>query len=313
MSTPPFTPVEVVDIQGLDLKADPAIQQICDASNATSNSTRSVLYVLVLVNVLALITVLNSINWNWTDARIHHAKKTIDTLRQKELAATDETDKKRYQDSISVHSEVLKLHERSNVENYINIRVPIIGNAFDVNNLGIVAGVSFTILLFILRFTLGREIANLRLALNAITKRYPNNANERDFAGAVPERELPHLLPSINYTRRLHHYNSLSMNEIFTLPPLEITPNRIQKKFIGWLIMRIYYLPLITHLFIVLNDISTLRRGLDKSTEATLLSLIVGVLALCVILALSVKCTRLQLKMQRLYEDFKNCQYRYIS
>ena len=303
-----------IDVQGLDLKTDSAIFEICKASNVTSSGTRSVLYVLVIVNILALITVINTWPLNWTDARINKIendfKNLPDTIfklkNAKNFVLCDS-----FRNVLRVDSAVWPTYRRFDIENYQNIRVPILGNAFDVNNLCLVAGLTFVILMVVLRFTLGRELINLRLALNAITKRYPDYANSELFWKNCAEGNWPDILPSINRVRRLHHYNSLSMNEIFNLPPLEISNNRIQNRFSGRALMHMFYFPTVVYFIIIANDIATAWKALPEAPHQTIAFILISLIFLAIILSLSAKCSRLKQKIYKSYADFKNNDYKF--
>ncbi|MEJ7677376.1 MAG: hypothetical protein WKG06_05780 [Segetibacter sp.] len=92
-------------------------------------------------------------------------------------------------------------------------------NSFDINDLGIFAGFSFIVLLLILNFILNRKVSNLKIALNSITKRYSDDADEKCFEDFLNlQTDKIKALHAINLTRRKYHYNFLSMNEIFNVP-----------------------------------------------------------------------------------------------
>ncbi len=44
-----------IEIHGLDLKIDQNVHKICEVYNSSSGTTRSTLYVLLLVNILSII------------------------------------------------------------------------------------------------------------------------------------------------------------------------------------------------------------------------------------------------------------------
>jgi hypothetical protein len=295
-----------IDIKGLDLKIDPAIQKICEVSNATSSNTRSVLYILVIVNILSLIAVLNTRPYNWATTRINRAEASLrvanmDTIHKKSLEML--------QQSLI----------RNKVENSQTVRIPILGNTFDVNDLNIVAGVTFLILLFILRFTIMREISNLKIALQAITERYPKNANKKDFieylsnAQAENTKGQDGILENINFTRRKHHYNFLSMNEIFTLPPLEIDDKQKVSWFFSWTMNHVYWLPSLIYFFILLNDVSTISIGWTISNTDTFIGLSVGLICTVFIAFVCHRCSTQKRTLNLLYEGFSSNRYQYVQ
>jgi hypothetical protein len=298
MSTPP-------DIKGLDLKIDGSIQKICEVSNDTSSSTRSILYILVLVNILSLIAIINTRPRNWSVTRLNDVGDSIRMPRA---------------DSIRTNSFKLKEASliRNKVENSQTVRIPILGNTFDVNDLNSVAGVTFLILLFILRFTIMREINNLKIALQSISERYPDTANKDDFQVYLKGRskqgqgiKKKDILTQINFTRRKHHYNFLSMNEIFTLPPLEIDEGKKINRVFVWAANHIYWLPSVIYFFILLNDISTVKIGLDISRLNTFIGLFVGLFCTILIAFLCHRCATQKIILNNLYQHFSMNRYKY--
>lgn len=308
-----MTSLNFTEIEGLDLRTDQAVHEICMASNATSSSTRSVLYVLVVVNILAFITVINTWSKNWTDGRISRWEADFRTLPNIINSTTDTIRANNLRDSLRLDSLQWSQYKKFDIENYQNIRIPVVGNTFDVNSLGFVSGLTFLILLIIARFTLGRELVNLKLALNAITKRYPDFANQQDFEGKSAGYAWPDIMPSINRVRRLHHYNSLSMNEIFTFPPLEISKNKIQKGFAGKLVMYIFCFPLVVYASIVINDFETIGKAKAISGDWVYMFLGLNIFYWVLITLLCLTCTRLKFKIAKQYKRFIKNDYKYIS
>src|SRR3569833_3396119 len=84
----------LIDIKGIDLKIDPSVQKICEAYNSSSGSTRSVLYILMLINVLSFVAVLNTHWGNWLSSRINSKQdnKTKNKKTQKKKKTTQKRD-----------------------------------------------------------------------------------------------------------------------------------------------------------------------------------------------------------------------------
>jgi hypothetical protein len=302
------------DIKGLNLDIDPAIQKICEVSNDTSSSTRGVLYILVIVCILSLISFVNTRPANWSAIRLEKVQDSM--LKVKAGKCTDCIDS-------SCTLEHLRQKEnaliRNGIENYQTVRVPILGNTFDINDLNIIAGITFLILLFILRFTIMREINNLKIALQAITERYANGSNKSTFQDYI-DSEMKKtdvsgddILSEINFIRRKHHYNFLSMNEIFTLPPLEVDDKNERNTFFGWVVNKIYWLPAIVYLLILLNDLFTIKIGLKLHLLNTIVGLLISIVCIVFIASLCRKCSRQKRVINSLYNDFKVNNYIFIK
>lgn len=275
-----------ITLRGLNLHIDIAIQKVCETSNASSSNTRSMMYVLVVVSILSIVAVLNTHKWNWTESRIKRGEAAIvkldSQLHSKNIKTADSFVIAEQLELSRTNVEQLR---RNQIENFQTVKVPILGNAFDVNNLTIVAGITFLVLIYILKFTMYREITNLRIALNSISERYPADSDTQIFQPfynyvrslnpGIPLNDAD-ILAKINYTRRLYHYNFLSMNEIFNLPPVKysITNKLIVNKFI---LMNIFYFPTVTYAGLVINDMVTINKGLQYTPFLTIFTLLFGV------------------------------------
>jgi len=222
-------PPNGTEINGLELNIDQNTHKLCESYSQSSGSTRSVLYLLLIVSVIALIAVFNN-NWkyNWTRERIDGCINAIiknDILLKKDSSAL-KTDKKLKIPaadilSINVRNENLKKKEealiRSDVDDNYTIKVSFIGVAIDINDLASISGVTFILLFFVLRFTVAREKNNLKIALNSITERYPKYSEYFNFQEMVKKQykedtvrddeAWEKLVSDLNFIRRRYHYN----------------------------------------------------------------------------------------------------------
>lgn len=130
--------------------------------------------------------------------------------------------------------------ERSRAEKIMNITVPFFGVVFDINDLGIFAGITFVIILLLFRFSLLRELRNLLLVF---------------LQAKTPE----HL--------RLC-YDMLAMQQVLTMPPqLERgLPERNFRNFGWWreafwnvMSKILYLLPFLVQLGIFRHDLRSYK------------------------------------------------------
>jgi hypothetical protein len=321
--------MDIHRIKGLDLRLDPSIEKICETSNATSSSTRSVLYVLLLVSILAIIATINSYNWgfitNWTTLRMARNENKVESILDAMIAAHGL--RQNYPDSLynaytlEQRKKRLENNIRNEMDNVHMVKIPILGNSFDINDLGLIGGIAIFVMMFILRFTLTREASNLKIALQSITQRYPDNANRDEFAtyiettagAGADETVAAEWLASINHTRRQHHYNFLSMNEIFTIPPLEVEEGKQELKTGQKLVKNLFWFPAAIYILVLLNDVLSASDGWAISKANTLLLLISEAFFLLLIVRASNKCTRIKQMIHQLYSDFKFKEYRYTE
>lgn len=293
--------------RGFTLDIDPDVEKICETSNSSSGHTRSVLYIIVIVNILSLIAVMNTCYFNWSKHRIDHYRSELRNLRNR-LDTTNAIHlKQSLRDTIEYDSLSYTEAISSQNEHFGIVSIPLLSNSFDINDLSLVSGITFLILTIILSFTLTREISNLEIALHAITDRYPKNADSSKF---------PHLLKKelrdFNFKRRMHHYNFLSMNEIFNLPPLRVgSDGAMKSRIASQLIMKMFYFPFIIYSIIFINDLLTLTNGLTTHKLHTILSLSFSLLA-CILIYLTCRlCTRQKVKLYALYCYFYANKYRW--
>ena len=304
----------MLDIQGLDLKIDNSIQEICETSNSSSSTTRSVLYVLVIVNVMALVSVLNSHKYNWSYNRIEGLKDSI-SFYKKDTAIELAEKKEKSILKLLILTKQLENTIRSDIDNFQTVRIPLFGNTFDVNNLGVVSGITFCILLVFLRFTLAREINNLKIALSSISERYIETANKEDFIVLLDlmyANNQTNALKAINFTRRQHHYHYLSMNEIFNLPPLKYSVFDYSSN-THKVLMKIFWFPFVIYVIILLNDLITINYGLAVSPIHTGICFGLSIVFLFLIMVLSKSCTKQKEVIFDLYKDFKDNDYKYTN
>ena len=298
-------------IKGIDLRIDSDIQEICESYNKSSGSTRAVLYVLLVINVLACIAVINTRKDNWMKSRITSKRDVIvneelnfslqtaiyhkeqDSLNSVyKLKAKSNKANVNYDDSLKnalikleanfkkeqlaypakLGEEIHEIHDldRNKIENFQTVRLPLLDNSFDINDLALVTGLSFTLLLVVVKFSLSRERNNLRIALESVTERY--DCSEKTIDKEIKE-DLRHmhsethadtddLLEAYNYKRRRYHYNFLSMNEIFNMPKLEISKNTIQQSSLGeFITAHMFSIPFFIYVLILYNDWNTIDAG----------------------------------------------------
>jgi hypothetical protein len=109
------------------------------------------------------------------------------------------------------HQKLLDLR----AENVLYIRIPILGVAFDINDLGIFGGLAMAILLLWLRFSLWNERHNLQLCMD--------EANPGDMKAVyryLSMRQLLTIPPSLGGTEKLEGVWRWLARGLFSLPAL---------------------------------------------------------------------------------------------
>lgn len=328
-----------IQISGLNLDIDTSVQEICKVSNSSSSNSRGILYLIVIISALSLIAVINTSPLNWSKVRLESVTDSVKYYQGKicsiitnntlydtccSKCSTENFIKEKnkpcissyYKDKLDFFIKKKEFEERNRIENFRTIRTPLFGSSFDVNNLIIIAGLALTLLLIILKFTLKRETNNLRIALNAITERYPDNANFSYFEPYIKDKnneglDKVKILSQINFTRRQHHYNFLSMNEILTKPPLKLDTDK--ESLLDDVLKYIFYFPFFVYLIIIANDLATINEGLAISKPNTYIGFIIGFISCYWLLILCYKCTLQEKKILSTFTNFKENNYKYIQ
>jgi hypothetical protein len=230
-----------------------------EAAGDAAKRTRTVILVLVVASVLTFVGLLNSLSDTWMAKRVQTLSKAGIALT-KPPDALDEDDNKALgylQEKIGLapskyregketdeYKEYKKHYDelyigmvRAYVENTFTIRVPFFGIAFDINYLGLLGGLGFVIILVLFRFTITRELDNLKLSFEEAQAR----------------------------TQLWQFYHLLAMRQVLTTPPMK---QKKRSKFMQFIPKMICFLPLIVHAIVTANDFSTSRIIGEKISEA---------------------------------------------
>src|SRR5579871_4124474 len=148
-----------------------SLRDFIDSINESSRRTRSIIIFLTGACIVGFAATLNSAPYSWAHARVERQALNENYLAYKlgyiehpndELPKWDDDAHKieKHRRDKSFDSLNNRLIE-SYVDNTYSIKVPVFGVTFDVNDLSSVAGISFLILLVLLRYALRNELMSL--------------------------------------------------------------------------------------------------------------------------------------------------------
>lgn len=170
------------------------LKDYLDAAGDAAKRTRFVIVIIVITSILTIASFLNSLQTHWMIQRIQAtandpglANPMNSYVASKFPRITDQVifdDTKR-----EFYSALVKAY----VDNTFTVQVPFFGITFDVNDLGLLSGFAFFVLLILFRFSLMREYENTYLAFEAVGG---NNEDKKIL------------------------YNLLSMRQVLTIPPM---------------------------------------------------------------------------------------------
>lgn len=257
------------------------IQDYLDASGEASQRTRAISIVMIVASVLVFAALLNSMQSSWmkeriiifnqglgskyVESKLGMSPKKEDFQDQNDFVSAKSNYEQKYRD---FNSSLIRAY----IENSMIVRVPFFGFSFDVNDLGLLSGIGFLIILSCFRFCITREVENLRLSF----------------------------VESQRLGRLNEFYHLLAMKQVFTVPKTEyITRTR----FLRFAPKFIPAFPLIVYLLVTVNDIRTSWIGdaLQRVRFQVLFSF--EVITLILLMILTVMVIQRMLRLDDIWEE----------
>jgi hypothetical protein len=164
--------------------------------------------------------------------------------------------------------------ETIRVENVLLIRIPFFGIILDVNDLGLIGGFTFVVVLMWFRFSLWREYYNLRSSFKE--------------AKSIQDLEFC--------------YKSLAMSQVLTVPPSLLTHQPKERPW-GKVVRILYFLPLTVQLTIMVYDGVSFQRGWVLSKFNTVFGLSFGIGFLFINALLTYWCFRLSIEIDKEWKE----------
>jgi hypothetical protein len=225
-----------------------------DAASSASTRTRAMVITIVVASILIFGGFLNSLQHNWMLQRVRKAADPYSGYFETKFPniAPDalQSTRDQFKDAL------LKAY----VDNTYTIRVPFFAITFDVNDLALLGGIAFLIILILFWLSLNRELDNLKFSFEKA-----NSTNQlADF------------------------YNLLSMQQVLTTPPKN---NKEAIRF--FTIPKVLsVLPLIVLTLIIGNDFMTYDLGALISVSHTNVQSTVSSALWIVVLIFTIRCIR---------------------
>lgn len=260
-----------------------SLDQNIEACRIAQNRTRVALVTTVISSILVFAALWNSWQGSWSNQRLQLTRDAITLkiwnvqLRDSLTTSTqkDEFDKARsfaILRGIADSSRLVEVHQEMQnilIEEISNIRIPIIGIIFDINDLGIASGLSFIALVLWLRFCLMRQLQNLRLTIKE----------------AASQNQLPYCS------------GILSMHQLFTITETEEGISQIWKKIPTYLI----WLPLLVITLVFGHDIYSYNYGVSISFLNTMIVYVISLIAVIAVSYLTISCYSLLRKIDKVW------------
>ncbi|MGB7921605.1 MAG: hypothetical protein WCF57_00035 [Pyrinomonadaceae bacterium] len=267
---------------------------------------RLVLIVLITASILGFAAYWNSRQESWLNSRVRLArnatkymsrygdlnviKEQLSVLTKKlmkgdiaedEIAERDELENvTQWLVSSRIYTKeqletISRTLEMTRMQSVLLVDVPFFGVTFDVNDLGMLGGFTFVVILMWFRFTLWREYYNLSLTFKEAAK----NKEHLKFC-----------------------YKALAMGQVLTVPPdlFEPQPSRQPG---GKVVRFLYALPVTVQLIILYNDLCSFNVGWIVSKGNTMLSISMSLVFIVLSALLTYWCVKLSIDIDKTWEE----------
>lgn len=272
------------------------LKQSIEATTSSSSRGRRVLIVLITASVLAFGAFWNSRQGSWINSRVRVASGAEKLLRlNKEYYAGGTTEQRKEEIVRELQSKIydepkrfisirglqtseeldplIKKVRDIQTERVMFIHVPFFGVLFDINDLGMLGGFAFVVLLMWFRFSLWHESSNLKTT----------------FAKATEKNCLP------------LSYELLSMHQVLTVP-CSLGKDRPRQRPWGKIALLLFFLPSAVQLTVLAYDAYSFEFGSTISLFNTIVSIAVSLAFLVLIIILTVYCVELSREIERTWK-----------
>lgn len=221
-------------------------QEYVEFVNAASARVRYAAYVLAVTSLIVFSSFWNVHPGGWLSERLNLTRQLAQSYNKAPNGLTDSGLKEKAQlakipNGDNARDRLTQL-EKILYEQSYQAKIPFFGISYDINDLGMMGGFAFFIVLMILYFSLCRELANLRHA----------------FKTAEARNELRDC------------FDLLSMGQVLTVPEgTGVNSNPFTRN----LHRVLYTLPFFIQGMIVINDLDTIQVGMAYSKFNTLLTI----------------------------------------
>jgi len=267
-----------------------------DATASAATRSREIIIIMTTASILIFGAFWNSRQGGWFNRRVEATRDAMQVLNlrleaqqpgvaperraeiRKLLTAKSFKRASEYLDVRGITSKeqlsnFLNALEQHQVNHVVSLQIPFIGAVFDVNDLGLLGGVTLVILVIWLRFALWRELHNLSLTFNEAT---------------------------FHHEPRLC-YELLSMRQLLTVPPTLAHHETIMKAHVIWSFFAraIIAIPWLVHALVVGHDLDSLKWGMTVSPMATATCTAVSILLNFILAAVTLSCFALATRVER--------------
>lgn len=276
---------------GRDLQA----QWYVEAFRSTSARVRYACVVILVVIGVTLAGLWNTLGTNAFRARLDLTRDAF-VLAEECLAEPSEEAQLSCREEASAENRIFRLlHgnraliearlqalERSYADRVLLMDVPVLGPAFDMNDLGLFSGVVLVIVLVYLTVSIDHQYQTLVLGLWKV----------RDLTGSSPKNE-----PDSDANLL---YHAIAMVPILTVPP---TLYRWKPRSLIWSLRIFFFLPFAVHAIVLISNLATLQIGRSYRPGFPAIGIPLQIGSTLVLLVLGIVCCRYAWASERRWGD----------
>jgi len=252
------------------------LREYIEGVNAASARSRTALYVMIMASTLIGASVWNYRRGSWDNRHMEVVIYAARHLGDETADPGHEVLFEKAREYVSlIHREWQKDEKTEGVllglfetlrdqfhEKYGQIKVPILGIAFNPNDTGLIGGFALTVFLMILRLSLARENDTLKTTID--------RAEEKGVLRPV--------------------YDVLRMTQVLSTPPQPSSPSHVPNRIWNSLHKWLFALPAIVQLCVVIADLNTFKDGWAICRLNTIVELVGGTIFLVAIIFLTLSC-----------------------
>lgn len=288
---------------------DAIIFEMIKATKESGQRVRYVLIIIITASILAFAAFWNGISFSWKQNRLerlmtlceyiskddsimHNFKNMVSESGKKKIIEDwvnqfPETVRKSLEKAIEYFQpeklgktgiqHLLNNYKTFEEDNVNTIKVPFFGITFDINDLGIISGFSFIIILLIFQYSLDREMQNIRKVDRYIKNEFEDRKKASEFYYILLMNQLFSLSLASHSNSDNHNAtgtNSMRPEKRRIIRVLR-TMTRVFRN-VWFLIVSpksLFILPVILLFVIVIYDCLTIKIGLKINCEMTIIKI----------------------------------------
>ena len=256
----------------------------------TNRIVRLIVVVLVMTSIFLFVGFWNSVEFGWIESRITILEKQLNWVsyldgntRPEDLSSEESIlfDKCQEYYDTKCHTKETLIAELNNyraakINNVIFFKIPFLGITFDINDLGMIGGLSLTIIYFLLLYS----FINKHNQLEVIFKKLDKIENTHFKENA---------------------YYLIAMDQVLTIPRDSIKEGKNLRKAPRLL----YIIPIVVFVFVLTYDLYTFSVGVYKlnSMAKTIIGYIVSSVFLVIMTFELVYCLHIIIKTDKLWNQ----------